>query len=132
MSFTPFNSHSLPYFQDYNIFKFCDVVTLKPVLSLTIVLIVTPQSLLKDLNLYQNLMLDHPVKAIIIKAIIKVIIFVPSYNTSRFGRKSVICSATLIKNHFQNKYSNHDFIKLALKALKNFLTQKLTSFYCQQ
>ena len=29
MGFTPFNSHSLPYFQDYNIFKFCDVVNIE-------------------------------------------------------------------------------------------------------
>ena len=37
----------------------------------------------------------------------------------RFERKSIICSATLIWNHLQNKYSNHDFMKLASKALKN-------------
>ena len=49
---------------------FCNFViqlTLKPVLSLTIVLTITLfQHLLKNLNLYQNLMLttlDHPVKA---------------------------------------------------------------------
>ena len=29
MSFTPFDSHSLPYFQDCNIFKFCDVVNIE-------------------------------------------------------------------------------------------------------
>ena len=83
-------------------------------LSLTIVLIVTLfQYLQKDLNLYQNLMLttlDNPVKAY--------------YNTSRFGRKSVISSAVLIWNHLQNKHSSHDFMKLSPKALKNFLIQK--------
>ena len=57
----------------------------------------------------------------------KDLLFIPSYNTSRFGRKSVICSATLIWNHLQNKYSKHDFMKLAPKALKNLLTQKLIS-----
>ena len=57
--------HSLSYFHDCNILKFCDIV--KPVLSLTVVLMVTLfHYLLKDLNLYQNLMfttLDHPIKA---------------------------------------------------------------------
>ena len=61
----------------------------------------------------------------------KGLLFVPSYNTSRFGRKLVVCSATQVWNHFQNKYSNHDFMKLAPKAL-NFLTQKLIFLNCEQ
>ena len=52
----------------------------------------------------------------------KGLIFVPSYNTSRFGRKSVICSPTLIWKHLQNKYMIHDFMKLVPKALKNLIT----------
>ena len=62
----------------------------------------------------------------------KGLLFVPSCNTSRFGRKLVICFATQIRNHLQNKYSNHDFMKLTPKALKKVLTQKLTSLYCEQ
>ena len=50
----------------------------------------------------------------------KGLLFVPCYNTLRFGRKSIICSATLIWNLLQNKYSNQVFMKLAPKALKNF------------
>ena len=61
----------------------------------------------------------------------KGLLFLSGYNTSRFGRKSVISSATLIWNHLQNKYSNHNFKELAQKALKNFLTQKLISLYCE-
>ena len=48
-----------------------------------------------------------------------------------FERKLIICSATLIWNHLQNKYSNHDFMKLAPKALKKFIFQKLVSLYCE-
>ena len=58
----------------------------------------------------------------------KGLFFVPSYNTSRFGRKSIICSATLIWNLLRNKY-NHDFMEVAPRALKNFLTQKLICLY---
>ena len=29
MSFAPFNSHSLSYFHDYNILKFCDIVNIE-------------------------------------------------------------------------------------------------------
>ena len=67
MSFAPFNSHSSSDFHDYNILKCCDIINIEPVLSLTIVLIVTLcQYLQKDLNLCRNLILttlDHPVKA---------------------------------------------------------------------
>ena len=73
------------------------------------------QYLQKDLKLYQNLILttlDHPANAY-------------------FLFQSVMCSAILIWNHLQNKYSNHDFMKLAPKSLKNFLlTQKLIFLYC--
>ena len=67
MSFAPFNSHSSSYFRDYNILKFCDIISIEACAFITIVLIVTLfQYLQKDLNLYRNLMLttlDHPVKA---------------------------------------------------------------------
>ena len=29
MSFAPFNSHSLSYFHDYNILKFCDIINIE-------------------------------------------------------------------------------------------------------
>ena len=29
MSFAPFNSHSLSYFYDYNILKFCDIINIE-------------------------------------------------------------------------------------------------------
>ena len=67
MSFAPFNSHSSSYFRDYNILKFCDIISIEACAFITIVLIVTLfQYLQKDLNLYRNLMLTtlgHPVKA---------------------------------------------------------------------
>ena len=99
---------------------------MKSVLSLTIVLIATLfQYLQKDLILYQNFMLttlDYPVNTcFLFQAII----------LQDLEKKSVICSATLIWNLLQNKYSNQDFIKLAPKALKNFLTQKLISLICE-
>ena len=39
--------------------------------------------------------------------------------------------STLRWNHLQNKYSNDEFTKLAPKALKNVLTQKLIFLYCE-
>ena len=52
----------------------------------------------------------------------KGLLFVPTYKTSRFRRKSVVRSTTLIWNHLQSSYCIHESMKLAPKALKNVLT----------
>ena len=122
MSFAPFNSHSSSYFHDYNILKFCDIINTEACAfinncfnSNTFSVFAERFKLISESHAHNT------------RSSSKGLLFVPSYNTSRFGRKSIICSATLIWNHVQNKYSNHDFMKLAPKALKNFSTQKLIS-----
>ena len=125
MSFAPFNSHSSSYFHDYNILKFCDIITIEACAfinncfnSNTFSVFAERFKLISESHAHNT------------RSSSKSLLFVPSYNTSRFGRKSIICSATLIWNHLQNKYSNHDFMKLAPKALKKFVTQKSVSLYC--
>ena len=46
---------------------------------------------------------------------------VPSYNSVRFGRKSIIHSTNLIWNHLQNKLTEYDFLNLLSKSLKILL-----------
>ena len=127
MSFAPFNSHSSSYFHDYDILKFCDIINIEACAfinncfnSNTFSVFAERFKLISESHAHNT------------RSSSKGLLFVPSYNTSRFGRKPVICSATLIWNHLQNKYSNHNFMKLAPKALKKFLTQKLVSLYCEQ
>ena len=116
MSFAPFNSHSSSYFHNYNILKFCDIINIVACAFINNYF---------NSNIFsvfaERFKLALETHAHSSRSSIKGLLFVPSYNTSRFGRKSVICSATLIWNHLQKKYSNHDFMKLAPKALKNFL-----------
>ena len=125
MNFSPFNSHSSSYFHDY-ILKFCDIINIEAQAFIN--------NCFKSNNISvfaERFTLASEFHAHNTRSSSKGLRFVPSYNTSRFGRKSVICSATLIWNHLQNKYSNHDFMKLIPKALKNFLTQKSISLYCE-
>ena len=123
MSFAPLNSHSLSYFHDYNILKFCDIINIE-----TCAFIKTCFNSNTFSVFAERFKLISESHAHNTRSSSKGLLFVPRYNTSRFGRTLIICSATLIWNHLQNKYSNHDFMKLAPKTLKKFLTQKLGSY----
>ena len=46
------------------------------------------------------------------------LLFVPSYNTVRFGRKSIIHSTTLTWNYVQHKFAEYNFLCLTPKSLK--------------
>ena len=127
MSFVPFNSNSSSYFHDYNISKLCDFANIEACVFIKYCFNSYDFSVFAE-----RLKLVSESHAHNTRSSSKGLLFVPSYNTSRFGRKSVVCAATLIWNHLKNKYSNHDFIKIARKVLKNFLTQKLISLYCEQ
>ena len=49
------------------------------------------------------------------------LLFVPSYNTVRFGRKSIIHSTTLTWNYLQDKLTEYNFLCLTPKSLKILL-----------
>ena len=127
MSFAPFNSYSSSYFHDYNILKFCDKINIEALAFINNVLIVTFSVFAKRFKLVSESNAHNT------RSPSKGLFFVSKSKlyTSRCGRKSLICSATPIWNHLQNKYSNHDFITLPAKVLKNFLNQKLISLFCE-
>ena len=126
MSFASFNSHSSFYFHDYNILKFCDIINIQACSFISNYFNSNTFSVFAER--FKLISESHAHNT---RSSSKGLLFVPSYNTSKFGRKSIICSATLIWNYLQNKYSNHDFMKLAPEALKKSLTQKLVSFCCE-
>ena len=113
MSFAPSNFHSSSYFHDYNILKCCDIINIEVCAFVNSCFYSNTFSVFGERFKLVSESYAHNTRSSS-----KGLLFVPSYNTSRFGRQSVICSATLIWNHLQNKYSNHDFMKLAPKALK--------------
>ena len=51
------------------------------------------------------------------------LLFVPSYNTVRFGRKSIIHSTTLTWNYLQDKLTEYNFLYLTPKSLKILLVK---------
>ena len=111
--FASFNSHSSSYLYDYNILKFCDIVNTEACPFINSCFNSNTFSVLHErFRLVTESHADNTRSS-------SIGLLFQSYNTSRFGTKSVICSATLIGNHLQNKYNNHDFMRLAPKALRN-------------
>ena len=122
-SFAPFNFHSSSYFHDYNILKCCDIINIEACASFNNCFNSNTFSVFAER--FKLISESHAHNT---RSSSKGLLFVLSYI---FERKLIICSATLIWNHLQNKYSNHHFMKLAPKALKKFIFQKLVFLYCE-
>ena len=123
MSFAPFNFHLSSYFHDYSILKFCDIINIE--VSAFINNCFNSNTFSVFSERFKLVSESHAHNT---RSSSKGLLFVLS---CIFERKLIICSATLIWNHLQNKYSNHDFMKLAPKALKKFIFQKLVFLYCE-
>ena len=57
------------------------------------------------------------------------LLFLPSYNSLRFGKKSIIHIMTLTWNHLQDKLTEYDFLPLSPKTLKILLPKFFISAY---
>ena len=57
------------------------------------------------------------------------LLFVPSYNTVRFERKSIVHSTTLTWNHLQDKLTELNFLNLTPKCLNILLVKLFISEY---
>ena len=57
------------------------------------------------------------------------LLFVPSYNSVRFGRKSIIHSITLTWNCLQEKLTEYNFLSLTPRILKILLVKFFISEY---
>ena len=119
MSFAPFNFHLSSYFHDYSILKFCDIINIE--VSAFINNCFNSNTFSVFSERFKLVSESHAHNT---RSSSKGLLFVPSYNTSRFERKSIICSATLIWNQLKKKYSNHDFMKFVPK-LKRAWNQTL-------
>ena len=96
MSFTPFSSHSSSYFHDYNILKLCDIINIEACAFINNCFNNNTFSVLAERFKFVSESCAQNTRSSS-----KGLLFVRSYNTSTFGRKSVICSTTLIWNHLK-------------------------------
>ena len=96
MRFAQSNSNLSSYFHEYNILKFCDTVNIEACAFIdncfnnnTFSAFAEKFKLVPESHAHNT------------RSSSKGLLFVSSYKTPRFGRKSIICSATLKWNHLK-------------------------------
>ena len=62
----------------------------------------------------------------------KGLLYVPTYNSIRFGRKSIVHFSTLSWNYLQSMLHDYDFVNFSDKLLKNLLIKDLISKHDKQ
>ena len=124
LNFTTFNAHTTVLFKEWNILKFDDVISIESCLFINNCFNKKSFFLFsQDFSLVSNTH-EHNTRSSS-----KGLLFVPSYNSLKFGRKSIINSATLIWNHLQGKFSENDFLSMTPNSLKAFLSELFIDNY---
>ena len=109
MNFVPFNAHTTSLFKNSNILKFADIIDVENCIFIN-------NCFNRDFN--ENFKLVSTMHSYNTRSARNGLLFVPSYNTVRFGRKSIIYSTTLTWNYLQDKLTEYNFLYLTPKCLK--------------
>lgn len=116
ISFAPFNAHTTPLFKNCNILKFVDTINVECSIFDDYCFNMDYFSIFiknfKFASVAQSYNTRSPRNGLL---------FVPSYNSVRFDRKSIIHSATFTCNHLQDKLTECKFLSLSPKSLKILL-----------
>ena len=112
MSFVPFNAHTTPLLKNCNILKFADI----NVESCILINNCFNKDSFSIFN--ENFTLVSTTHSYNSRSARNGLLFAPSYNTVRFGRKSIIHSTTLTWNYLQDKLTEYNFLCLHQEASK--------------
>ena len=116
MNFAPFNAHTTPLFKNCNILKFADITNVESCIFVNNCFNRSSFSIFNE-----NFKLVSTTHSCKTRSARNGLLFVPSYHTVRFGRKSIIHSTTLTWNYLQDKLTEYDFLYLTSKSLKILL-----------
>ena len=118
MNFVPFNVHTTPLFKNCNILKFADIIDVESFIFINNCFNKDSFSIFNE-N-FKLVLTTHSYKT---RSARNGVLFVPSYNTVRFGRKSIIHSTTLAWNYLQDKLTEYNFLCLTPRSLKILLVK---------
>ena len=103
MNFAPFNTHTTPLFKNCNILKFADIINVESCIFIN-----------NCLNRDSFSIFNENFKLVSTTYSARNgLLFVSSYNTVRFGRKSIIHSTTW--NYLQGTLTEYNFLRKASK-----------------
>ena len=124
MNFVPFNAHTTPLLKNCNVLNFADVINVESCIFIN-------NCFNRDSfsNFNENFKLVWTTHSYNTRSARNGLLFVPSYNTVRFGRKSIIHSTTLTWNYLQDKLTEYNFLRLTPKSLKILLVKFFISEY---
>ena len=121
MNSPPFNAHTTPLFKYCNILKFADTINVESCVFLN-------NCFYKD-SFNENFKLFSTTHSYNTTSARNGLLFVPSYNSIRLGRKSIIRSTTLTWNYLQDKLTESNFLSLTPRSLKILLVKFFISEY---
>ena len=129
-NFASFNAHTTPLLKNCNILKFTDIINVESCSFINNCFNMDSFSIFNE-----NFKLVSTTHTYNTRSARNGLLFVPSYNTVRFGRKSIIHSTILTWNYLQDNLTEYNFLRLTRKSLQILLakfsflsiTAKLTS-----
>ena len=115
MNFAPFNAHTTPLFKNCSILKFADIINAESCVFINNYFNKDSFSIFNE-----NFKLVSTTHSYNTRSARNSLLFVPSHNSARFGRKSIIHSTTLTCNYLQDKLTEYNFLNLTPRSLKIF------------
>ena len=116
INFSPFNACTTSLFKNCNILKFVDIINVEWYIFVNNCFNMDSFSIFTE-----NFKLASAAHSYNTRSTKNGLLLVPSYNSVRFGRQSIIHSTTLTWNHLQDKLTEYGFLNLSPKSLKILL-----------
>ena len=107
MNFASFNAHTTPLFKNCNILKFADIINVESFIFINNCFNKDSFSVFDE-----NFISVSTAHSCNTRSATNGLLFVASYNTGRFGRKSITHSTTLTWNYIQDKSTEYNFLCL--------------------
>ena len=114
--FAPFNAHATPLFKNCNNMKFVVIIVVECCIYVSNCFIMASFSIFGG-----TFKLASAAHSYNTRSVRNSPLFVPSYNSVRFGRKSIIHLTTRSWNHLQGKLTEYDILSLSPKSLRILL-----------
>ena len=124
MNFAPFNSDTTPLFKNCNILNFADIINVGSCIIITNCFNKDGFSIFNE-----HFKLVSTMHSYSTRSARNDLLFAPSYDTVRFGRKSIIHLTTPTWNYPQDKLTEYNFLCLTPRSLKILLVKFFISEY---
>ena len=123
-NFAPFNAHATPLSKNFNILKFVDIMNIESCIFKKNYFNKNSFSIFNE-----NFKLISTMHSYNTRLFRNSLLFVPNYNSVRFGRKITIYLTTLTWNYLQDKLTEYNFLCLTPRSIKTLLVKFFISKY---